>query len=120
MIRLEPDKTRFLDANAEDGDFLIHAVDFSDSRSKQHFLTVWTKHKRPDWSDRWPDHNRDVYHLDPPWIPETFPGKEKEGWSTHYHVNLIAPPTLADLEPFLEHIPPAILEQMQLELSDGR
>lgn len=111
-MRLEPDKERFIFKDAPASPYAIHAVDFSDERSCQHFVTVWTKGKMPGWDGRWPHHNRDVYHRDGPWIPATFPGKEKEGWSSHYHVNLGHPPNAADLEPFAEHIPPPLMQQI--------
>ena len=113
MIRCEPDKVRFIDPDAEYSLALVHTVDLSDERSVQQFVTLWTKGKRPDWSDRMPDHARDVYHRDPPWLPTAFPGKEQKGWQTHYHLNLRSAPTWDDLQPFLSELSPALRADLQ-------
>lgn len=119
MTRLEPDKVRFVDPDARTSRHPIFAVDLSDDRSARHFLTFWCKGKT--LRDAWaiangidPDnHDRDVYHRDGPWIPETFPGMESAGWGKHCHLDLARPPAFADIEPFAADIPANVLAEIR-------
>ena len=123
MIRCEVDKVRFCDPAATYGGPFIHTVELSDERSLRQFVTVWTKGVRPDWVARWPHHDRGTYHRESGgWLPQQYPGMESKGWSTHHHADLALPPILADLEPFLDEIPPGIQAEIQeyLGVTDGR
>ena len=52
MIRVEPDKERFIDNNAPFSSFVVHAVDISDERSSGNFITFWCRGKtlRNTWA----------------------------------------------------------------------
>lgn len=121
MIRCEPDIVRFCDPEATENDCLIHTIELSDDRSIRQFITFWLKGANEAWKQkhRLDDHHqRDVYHRGPPWLPAQYPGKQKRGWSAHYHVDLESPPTAADLDRFTEDIPPAIWDEIQNHLKD--
>lgn len=122
-MRLEPDKERFIDPDALTSAFVVHAVDISDERSPAQFITFWCRGKT--LCDSWaithginPDnHQRDLYHLDDPWIPTTWPGKESQGWNKHCHVDLASPPKWGDFTPYLDGIPPKVQDAIRQHLA---
>ena len=91
--------------------WLVHTVEIGPT-----FITFWLKGQLPGraWAAKHglkDKHNTEVYHVGEgnyAWLPGVFPGKESQGWSQHYHVDLSAPPTLADFTPYLDETPPAL------------
>jgi hypothetical protein len=123
MIRCEPDKSRFCDPEATTNEYLIHTVELSDERSTSQFFTLWFKGKFgaiEEWRTAKgldDHHNRAVYHRCGPWLPAQYPDKDSRGWSHHAHIDLQHAPTMADLQPYAEQIPPAILDEIKAYLT---
>lgn len=123
MQVLNPDKARFCDLEAESSDKPIHTVEISDSRSVRQFITLWFKGK--DKGSAWAEangnaglHDPEVYHREKtepdfqPFISRLWPGKESEGWSNHYHIDLNRPPQLSDFDSLTSIIPDSILTEL--------
>lgn len=118
MVRIEPDKHRFIDADAFTSRCLVHSVEVSDARSLLPFLTFWVKGK--ELGQAWAlatglsdHHDREIYHRETePWIPIAFPGMESKGWSKHYHLNLKAAPRWEDFRPFLDQMPKVLQDEL--------
>ena len=105
----------------------MHSVEVSEAHDARQFLTFWCKGQKPGrtWAARHglPDrHDPAIYHVGPGnygWLPGMFPGKESQGWSTHYHLDLPGAPSWADLEPYLDAIPTTIQAEVR-EYLNGR
>lgn len=122
MIRLHPDKMRFVDDCALGDPHLIHAIELSDERSSRQFATVWVKGKhtgprankavaafaaRHGLTDH---HDAATYHRGD--HPET--ARLAHGWLTHFHIDLPAPPTWADVERFAADMPRDMLADLRV------
>ena len=108
---------RYCDPDAERSAELIHSIEISESHDAKQFVTFWTKGQRlgNEWAERVglrSFHDPAVYHAGDGnygWLPKMFPGKQNEGWSTHFHLDTPLPP---DISRFADQIPAAILKQL--------
>lgn len=124
MIICHPDKVRFRDASPDAGPHLVHTVDLSDERCKGNFITFWcrgitngeTFRKKHGLDSH---HNRELYHRDPPWLPDWVGQARAGGFAQHYHLDLASPPQWNDLQPFLPDLPEAIQRDLREFLCGG-
>lgn len=117
MRPVDPDKVRFVGPAADPAP--VHAVEVSDGRGVAHFVTFWCRGPeagkgfaaRHGLDDR---HDRATYHREAgPWLPQTFPGMEKLGWSRHYHLDLAAAPGWDDVRPFVADLPAGMVAELR-------
>ena len=111
---------RFHDPFAEQNEYLIHTVEISDERDPENFVTFWFKGQKQGraWAAEHgikEKHDPAIYHTTGKytWMPDVFPGKESQGWSTHFHVDLREQPTFEDLERFAADLPLRLLAQIE-------
>lgn len=127
MVTVNPDKVRFSDLNAPHNGCDVHTVELSDCRSMQHFVTLWFKGQKA--GERWAQqvgnsglHKPEVYHREKtepdfqPFISRLWPGKESEGWPTHYHIDLAAEPQYADVSGLFCLLPQSIVDELSEHL----
>lgn len=112
---------RFNDPGALVNPALVHTVEVSEAGDAQQFFTLWLKGgtkgelgAAAKWAQSkglLSNHKVEIYHAGAGnygWLPQVWPGKESEGWSRHYHVDLAGPPVWTDFTPYVDQIPEAL------------
>lgn len=104
---LNPDKIRFLDQDQKD--YSVTAIEVSDERSFEHFITVWIRagHEDKLWKEigecLWKNKEDKFRH-----VPSIFHRDDLDSkWSVtlhHYHIPYEHQPTLSDLMTLIDLI----------------
>lgn len=122
-VVVEGDKQRFVNLDARSDNYEVHSIEISDERSLRPFITLFLKN-RTSRQDGWvflsglrdyTHHDPDTFHREDKktkWVIETFSDMGSP-WTHHYHILMDRVPSITDLFPFRDQIPPSLWSEVE-------